>query len=180
MSNRSSKCKGQSRDTVAQRRHVFRPLIWLIGGSTLFAMAFGVGFSWYQFFPPAPERAVDIYRTPGCTCDAGWIRTIESDGFVVRVTTTQRLADTRRALNMPPILRGCHIGLYLNYFLEGHVAPAAIRDLAIHRPVARGLVTQPALEAAESHSATTVDKSSPVILLGLDGRSRSLWYRGGS
>lgn len=152
----------------------------VIGGSMVCAVAAGLAIGWYRLFPPAPERAIDVYQKPRCPCARGWVRSLKDDGFIVRVTMTEALRATRRAFNTPPVLHGCHIGVYLNYFLEGHVAAAAVRDLAIHRPSGGGLVTQAALEAAESQSGATVDGNSPVFLLGPDGHSSSLWYRPGS
>ncbi len=117
-----------------------------------------------------------MYRTSTCSCAPAWIRALEADGFVVRTSSTDTLRKTRRALNIPPMLQGCHVGIYLNYFLEGHVAPEAVRDLAIHRPAGKGLVTQAALMAAQL-KGPTIDQNSPVLLLSADGSSTSVWYR---
>jgi len=140
------------------------------------AVAVGAGLSWYRLFPPKPENVVDVYQSEHCTCAPGWIRSLEQHGFVVRVSTTDTLRKMRNELKIPATLNGCHVGLYLNYFLEGHVAGEAVRDLAIHRPTSRGLITQAAWDAAQTHSSV-VDFESPVLLLDRNGSTASLWYR---
>jgi hypothetical protein len=175
----SSRLQRLPAESAARSPMISGPIARVIGGSMMCAVAAGLAIGWYQLFPPAPERTIDVYQRPRCPCTRGWVRSLKDDGFIVRVTMTEALRATRRAFNMPPILHGCHVGVYLNYFLEGRVA-AAVRDLAIHRPSGRGLVTQAAFEAAESQSGATVDENSPVLLLGPDGRSSSPWYRPGS
>lgn len=177
MKETSSRSKNQPPTPPARRPLIRRPLTWVITGSVMCALAFGVASTWYQLFPPPPDRVVDVYRTPRCSCAPAWIRSLEAGNFVVRVSMIPTLRETRRGLDMPPSLHGCHVGVYLNYFLEGHVASAAVRDLAIHRPEGRGLITQAALEAAESQSHDTVDENSPVLLLARDRRSWFPWYR---
>ncbi|MBS0422554.1 MAG: hypothetical protein JSR66_32905 [Proteobacteria bacterium] len=148
----------------------------VIVASLVGAITVGVGFGWYRLFPPKAENVVDVYQSRHCTCAPGWIRLLEQQGFVVRVSTTNTLRKIRNELQIPAALNGCHLGIYLNYVLEGHVAGEAVRDLAIHRPASRGLVTQAAWNAAQSHT-NVVDYESPVLLLDRNGVTSSVWYR---
>lgn len=140
------------------------------------AGAVGVGLSWHRLFPPKPDNVVDVYQSEHCSCAPGWVRLLEQQGFVVRVSTTDVLRKMRNELKIPAELNGCHLGIYLNYFLEGHVAGKAVRDLDIHRPRSGGLITQAAWDAAQTHSSV-VDLESAVLLFDRNGSTASVWYR---
>ncbi len=94
---------------------------------------------WPILFPQAPERVVEVYWTHECACAAPWIESLRKAGYIVRDFEQFELSSKRRALKMPTSLRGCHLAIYLGYFIEGHVFPEALAQLSEQRPNALGL-----------------------------------------
>ena len=88
-----------------------------------------------EHFFTSPERLVKIHRTHGCTCAFAFADSLKAAGFEVRVIEhVTSLRSVRASLHTPTNLHGCHVGEYLGYFLEGHVAPSALHHLRLQRP----------------------------------------------
>lgn len=87
---------------------------------------------------------------------------MEAAGFGVRVIEHQTLKTVRASLRTPASLRGCHVGAYLDYFLEGHVSPAALPVLAMQRPEGLGLATESSTGAGVSHVRIADDERSTI------------------
>jgi len=126
-------------------------------------------------FAPAPERQVTIYRTHGCKCAFTFARSLQAAGFDVRIVEYQTLKTVRASLRTPASLRGCHVGEYLDYFLEGHVSPAALPVLAMQRPTGLGLATESSAKAGASHVSIALDERSTVMLIGPNGEAQP-WF----
>ena len=125
---------------------------------------------------PPPERTVTIYRTHGCSCAFAFAKSLTAAGFEVRLIEEETLNGVRAALKTPSDLHGCHVGVYLGYFLEGHIAPAALSELALKRPTGRGVVTAGSADAQATHVSIALDEHSPVLLLQSDG-ARQPWFQ---
>lgn len=148
----------------------------IVLAAALFAGAVtAVLVGWEHLFPTPPERLVKIYRTHGCRCAFNLADSLKSEGFVVRLYEHDTLEHVRGTLRTPANLRGCHVGEFLGYFLEGHVAPAAVRKLAQREPVALGLATERSVDTESGHVAIERDENSRVMLVEQDGRVR-LWF----
>ena len=132
--------------------------------------------SWEQLFPtPPPERLIKIYRTHGCRCAFALADSLKADGFVVRLHEYETLQYVRHSLHTPSNLRGCHVGEFLGYFLESHVAPSALRQLAQQRPRALGLATEGSVDHTSTHVSIANDARSPALRVLLDGQART-WF----
>ena len=131
--------------------------------------------SWEQLFPIPPERLIKIYRSHGCRCAFALADSLKAEGFIVQLYEYETLQYVRQALHTPSNLRGCHVGEFLGYFLEGHVAPLALRQLAQQQPRALGLATEGSVDRASIHVSITNDERSRVLLVELDGRART-WF----
>lgn len=131
--------------------------------------------SWEQLFPVPPERLVKIYRTHGCRCAFAWADSLKAEGFVVRLYEYETLQYVRGSLHTPANLRGCHVGAYLGYFLEGHVAPLALHQLAQQQPSALGLATEGSVDDKSVHVSIARDEKSRVLLVQRDGRAQT-WF----
>lgn len=147
----------------------------------LFAVAFsgtaiiGSVVIWEERTAPPPERVVRIYGTHGCTCVIAFAQSLTAAGYDVRLVELQSLAGVRDTLRSPPDLNGCHVGSYLGYFLEGHVSPSALLELALTRPPAAGVATEAsALETG--HVSIARDEHSVVFLVESDGARRA-WFQ---
>lgn len=131
--------------------------------------------SWERLFPIPPARLVKLYRTHGCRCAFAFADTLEAQGFVVRLYEYETLEYVRRSLHTPASLHGCHVGAYLDYFLEGHIAPDALRKLAQQQPSALGLATEDSVHSKRVHVSTALEEQRPVLLIERDGRLRT-WF----
>ena len=122
------------------------------------------------------EQLVKVYRTHGCTCAFAWADALKAEGFVVRFVEYETLKHVRDSLHTPGSLRGCHVGAYLDYFLEGHVSPSALRELATQRPRGLGLATEGSVTERSVHVSIARDEKSRVLLVERDGRTRA-WFQ---
>ena len=131
--------------------------------------------SWEQLFPIPPARLVKLYRTHGCRCAFAFADTLKAQGFVVRLYEYETLEYVRRSLHTPANLHGCHVGAYLDYFLEGHIAPDALRKLAQQQPSALGLATEDSVHSKRVPVSIAHEEQRPVLLIERDGRLRT-WF----
>ena len=99
------------------------------------------------------DRLVSIYRVHGCRCAFAWERVLKQGGFDVRMREVDTLQYVRTRLQTPPQLRGCHVAKYLNYFIEGHVEPTALRTLRETSPVALGVAAMQDDLSEQDHEA---------------------------
>lgn len=135
----------------------------------------GLIVAWEAVFSPPPERLVKIYRVHGCTCAFTFADALRGAGYSVQVVELKNLSGPRGTLHSPPDLTGCHVGVYLNYFLEGHVSPAVLAELAATRPDADGVATQ-ASALAETDVSIERDEHSLVFLVE-EGGGRQAWFQ---
>jgi hypothetical protein len=82
---------------------------------------------------------IEIWRSPTCGCCGGWIKHLESNGFVPKVNMVSDTSAARNAAGIPVRLASCHTAKVANYGIEGHVPASDIRRLLAERPSARGL-----------------------------------------
>jgi hypothetical protein len=139
------------------------------------AVAIGIMASWDRLFPVPAEQLVKVYRMHGCTCAFQWKTTLEAAGFKVKMAELESLQSIRRSSHVPAHLKGCHVASYLDYFIEGHVAPQALTKLAREHPVAIGVVTSASVEAAFHGTRPPDDEHSPVYLVAADAKTRP-WF----
>lgn len=133
--------------------------------------------AWDRLFPTPPERLVKIYRTHGCTCAFVFADALEAEGFIVRMYEYGTLEYVRGSLHTPANFHGCHVGEFLGYFLEGHLAPPAVRKLAQQQPSALGLATEDSVDTKSAHVSRSIarEEQSRVLLVERDGRART-WF----
>lgn len=109
------------RRRFATRVAIALPLGWLAGIGSAAA-------------PPT----IEVWKSPGCACCAGWVKHLQANGFAVKVNDTGN--DTARArLGVPAKLGSCHTAEVGGYALEGHVPAADVTRLLAERPDAVGL-----------------------------------------
>jgi hypothetical protein len=149
--------------------------VWVVLALACSVLA-GILTQWPRWFPIDPMRQVTIYRTHGCRCAFVWAQELESKGYVVTMYEPETLKTIRGALKTPPSLRGCHVGRYMEYFVEGHVPAEALGLLARQHPAGLGV-------AADSTAARHEPLSSPpggkpgVTLYDKNGIAH-LWWTG--
>lgn len=160
----------------AQQPNLARQLRIVFAATLLVGAVGAVVVSWEQLFPVPPERLVKIYRTHGCRCAFNLADSLKAEGFIVRLYEYETLQYVRGTLHTPSNLRGCHVGEFLGYFLEGHVAPLALPKLAQQHPSALGLVTESSVDAKSVHGSIARDEKGRVLLVERDGRTRT-WFK---
>lgn len=166
--HRGASLKGSSWSLTTQLRVVLATALF---GSLIVAAI----VSWEQWFPTPPERLVKIYRTHGCRCAFVFADSLKAAGFEVRLVEYRTLKRVREALRTPPTLRGCHVGEYLGYFLEGHVSPSTLPQLTSEHPAGLGVATESSASTDITHVSIKADEQSPVLLIEPDGRARP-WF----
>lgn len=109
----------------------------------LVALPFGVAAaliaSWSTLFPVPREQLVEVVWTHGCPCARSWIRSLQTEGFVVRDFELDDLKIKKRQWQVPDSMRGCHPALFMGYFLDGHISAEMLRKLAREHPQGIGL-----------------------------------------
>jgi hypothetical protein len=160
--------------------------LWIVFGVAILVSALAVALMNLDFLRSIPpEQVIRVYRVHGCRCVFPWARALEAEGFIVRLSETETLKNTRTRLQVPESLHGCHLGDYLGYFVEGHVDASALRALAAQRPDGLGVVTEAVVGMEKEYSVSVLDERSPVLLVDRSGRTRK-WFqpagdsRGGS
>ena len=123
-----------------------------------------------------PERIVTIYRVHGCRCAFPWERELEREGFSVVMNEVESLQFIRDRLRTPKEARGCHVGEYLGYFVEGHVHPTALHELSRRRPAALGVMTEVLARSEAGHVDIAIEASSRVLLVDPNSRP-SVWFQ---
>lgn len=169
-SNRSRTDRG-SKD---EPQNLAKQLRLVAAVSVLGAAAVGLLVAWEQWSSVPPEQLVKVYRVHGCRCVFEWVKSLEAEGYTVKLLEIETLQNVRVSLRTPNSMGGCHVAGYLDYFVEGHVAPKALYKLANEHPQALGVVTQATMKTA-AHPNADRDESGPVFLVGADGTSL-LWF----
>lgn len=90
---------------------------------------------------------------------------MEDQGFVVRMREYETLQYVRRSLHTPENLHGCHVASFEGYFIEGHVSPAALKQLRNEQPAALGVATQTATMMGSQHLKVAIDDGGRALLL---------------
>lgn len=116
------------------------------------------------------EQLVRVYRRHGCTCAFQWKKDLEQAGYTVVLREVETLRYLRRQRDVPRQYSGCHLGVYLGYFVEGHVDPASLKSLATLRPRAKGLIQEEDRQPGSSAQASSAT-SSHLLLAMPDGRT---------
>lgn len=137
-----------------------RPLMW-IALVSLIAGATALTLNVIDESVRSPlNKRVAVYFVHGCPCVANWVSGLREAGYDIELFEPESLRPIRQSLGTPPGLHGCHVGQYLDYFLEGHIPPGDLRRLAMEKPVAIGLA---------SSDLGSDDKSEGIQVVHADG-----------
>ncbi len=85
------------------------------------------------------EPAVEVYRSPTCSCCIKWVRHLESEGFTVAVNDVRDVRPLKAEHGVPESLGSCHTALVDGYVVEGHVPASDVKRLLAERPKVTGL-----------------------------------------
>lgn len=168
---KSSKSAKKARPVAVASSHR-KPLLIIAAIAVVVAIAVGVLSRKEK--PVLYAQEVEVFRTHGCRCVFSWAASLREQGFRVRVYERQTLSAVRARLNTPKDFNACHVGSYLGYFLEGHIAGGALAQLTRERVSGLGLATENSVNHAPQINVEA-DEVSNVLVVDADGRARR-WY----
>lgn len=153
-----------------QRRRARQRTLRVFGGVAAgFALLF-VGMYFMDKSIGVPkEKLVSLYHVHTCGCAHQWKRSLEAGDFTVIEYEPETLAKVRDQLHTPEALHGCHVAEYLGYFLEGHISPSVLKQIAQERPKGAGFVTAVTFASQTSQISIADEESSPVLLIDTEG-----------
>lgn len=152
-------------------------LLLCLGVAVLGAAIAGISVLWDQRHTVPSEKFVKVYREHGCTCVFAWVRSLEAEGYTVRVFEPETLQITRSALHMPKRSWGCHVAEFMGYFVEGHVPVRVLEQIARQHPRALG-VALAATETAPADSPMNTAVNSEILLFDNAGNAHRWEFPG--
>lgn len=121
--------------------------------------------------PTAKQRPeVIVYKSPYCSCCAGWVNHIEAHGYGVTIRNTEDLSMVKKMAGVPDELQSCHTASIAGYTLEGHVPAEAIERLLKERPEIKGLAV-PGMPAGSPGMEGPDPEPYDVLVFQEDGKS---------
>ena len=126
----------------------------------------------------AEPSAVEMWRSPGCSCCAKWAAHLRGAGYGVTIKDAASgiLAKIKRDAGIGEKLASCHTAHIGDYVVEGHVPVEDIQRLLREKPDAIGLampgmpIGSPGMESGDTK------EPYEVILMKKDGTSE-VWAR---
>jgi hypothetical protein len=123
----------------------------------------------------APIRlALEVHRSPGCSCCHEWEAYMQAAGWSVRAADDPDIAQLKARHGVPKSAWSCHTTIVAGYVIEGHVPMEAIEDLLSRRPAIDGIAL-PGMPAGSPGMPGI--KAGPFEVLAVDGGSTSLFAR---
>jgi hypothetical protein len=115
-------------------------------------------------FAATPD-AIDVWKSPTCSCCGKWVKYLEANGFTVTAhyTNASALDRIKRQAGVGELLASCHTAKIAGYVIEGHVPADDIKRLVAERPDALGL-TVPGMPAG-SPGMEQGDETEPYDVL---------------
>jgi hypothetical protein len=115
-------------------------------------------------------KEIAVYKSPSCSCCAGWAQHLRHSGFRVTIVDQYDLSEIKAQYGIGPELQSCHTAVVDGYAIEGHVPADDIWRLLAERPDASGLAA-PGMPAMSPGMNSDQPKGYDVLLFGPDSRS---------
>ena len=110
---------------------------------------------------------VEVYKTATCGCCGLWAGHLEANGFTVRTTNLENLADVKTKYRIPPRAHSCHTAVVNGYVVEGHVPAADVHRLLKERPAIAGIAV-PGMPIGSPGMEVPGQKPQPFDVLAFD------------
>jgi hypothetical protein len=111
--------------------------------------------------------SVEVYKTATCGCCSLWVEHLEANGFTVRTTNLETLADIKAKHRIPPRAQSCHTAVVNGYVVEGHVPAADVQRLLKEQPAIVGLAV-PGMPIGSPGMEVPGQKPQPFDVLAFD------------
>lgn len=118
---------------------------------------------------------VDVYKTPTCGCCSKWVEHLQKNGFTVRATNLESLAEVKAKYHVPGQLQSCHTATVNGYVVEGHVPSSDVRKLLKERPPIAGLAV-PGMPIGSPGMETPGTKAHPYDVVAFDKKGKTRVY----
>ena len=145
-----------------------RNTVIAFAAAAVVAAGLGVGAAQQQAAGPTLE----VFKTPTCGCCSKWVEHMRANGFTVRTTDMNDLAELKKARGVPDQVQSCHTGVVNGYVVEGHVPAADVHRLLKEKPAIAGIavggmpVGSPGMEypgtKAQPFNVVSFDKSGAI------------------
>ena len=120
----------------------------------------------------AMRLAIEVHRSPGCSCCHEWEAYLQAAGWSVRAANDPDIAAFKAGFGLPESTWSCHTAVVAGYAIEGHVPMEAIEDLLATRPDIDGIAL-PAMPAGSPGMPGV--KAGPFEILAVKDGATSLF-----
>lgn len=119
------------------------------------------------------QPTVEVFKSPTCGCCSKWVEHLQANGFTVRTTNREDLADLKAKHGVPRRVQSCHMAVVNGYVVEGHVPAADVQRLLKERPAIVGLAV-PGMPIGSPGMEMPGRKAQPfdVLAFDKDGQTR--------
>ncbi len=104
---------------------------------------------------------VEMYKSPTCGCCGGWLAAMDEAGYATSSKAVDDMAAIKQGAGVPEDMQSCHTAFVEGYWIEGHVAPAAVQKLLSERPDVAGLAVPGMPQGAPGMSG---QKEGPIVV----------------
>jgi len=116
----------------------------------------------------ASGETMVIYKDPNCGCCHLWSEAMKQAGFKTEIHDVDDLVAVKKRFGVPEAVTGCHTATVSDYFVEGHVPLAAVRELLQKRLDIAG-VAVPGMPSGSLGMGDSAGASYDVHSVGRDG-----------
>jgi hypothetical protein len=113
------------------------------------------------------KPTVEVYKSATCGCCSKWVEHLQANGFTVRTTNREDLADLKAKHGVPRRVQSCHMAVVNGYVVEGHVPAADVQRLLKDRPAIVGLAV-PGMPIGSPGMEMQGRKAQPFDVLAFD------------
>ena len=125
---------------------------------------------------PLPNQpAIEVWKSPTCSCCSKWVSHLRDNGFAVSVHNQTEMSALKSTLGVPRELASCHTALVDGYVIEGHVPAKDIHRLLAEKPEAAGLAV-PGMPIG-SPGMEQGDRQDPYTTVLFDTRGQSTAFQ---
>ena len=119
------------------------------------------------------QPTIEVYKSATCGCCNKWVEHLKSNGFTVRTTNREDLAEFKASKGVPRRAQSCHTAVANGYVIEGHVPASDVQRLLKERPAILGLAV-PGMPIGSPGMEVQGRKVQPfdVLAFDKDGQTR--------
>ena len=119
------------------------------------------------------QPTIDVYKSATCGCCSKWVEHLKNNGFTVRTTNREDLAEFKASRRVPQRVQSCHTAVVNGYVIEGHVPVSDVQRLLKEKPAVVGLAV-PGMPIGSPGMEVPGRGSQPfdVIAFDKDGQTR--------